>query len=518
MAGSTKVARTTEIGDPGPRPAFPGPNALWADLRDERRAKRRGTFPPGDNDFSLRNTLRFRRDPLNLILEGYQRHGPIFGMRIVFGYNLAMIGPEANHFMLVSGRENFVWREGRMGDLLTLVGDGLLTTDGDYHDNSRAILMPAFHRDRVISAATVMRDESTAACDELPTGSFNDIYGWARNLAMRIAMRALFGFDPDSGRAALIADRFESGLSFHSREFPMQMLFGPGTPLAKLRRDRAALEELVGAEIARRRDRGEDGEDMLGSLIAATDDEGRELGDRQVLDHVLTLLFAGHDTTTSSVSFLIYELAKNPEWADRLAAELNEVCGEREPDPEELFGRLPLLTRAVDETLRLYPPAWIGPRRSVRDFEFNGVTAPAGLLCFYSSWVSHRLPEVFEDPDRFDPDRFLPDRRAAWPRGAYVPFGMGPRVCIGKRFGYTEVHAIAAALIRRFRFELPAGHEMKIHQAPTLSPAGRAARPAHPAVELSAICATPVPARRRPDGVSLTGRRVSRRGESHDRT
>ena len=400
------------------------------------------------------------------------RYGPIFGIRIVFGYNLALIGPEANHFLLVSGRENFGWRHGRMGDLLTLIGDGLLTTDGDYHDASRAIMMPAFHRERIAAAATTMRDEAARAAEALPAGETTDVYEWARTLAMRIAMRALFGFDPDSGHAAEIAARFESGLGFHAREYPMQMLFGPGTPLAKLRRDRAALESLVGAEIARRRKRGTDGDDILSALLAATDGEGRSLSDRQVLDHVLTLLFAGHDTATSTLSFLIYELARSPEWADRLAAELREVCGDRDPGAEELFDGLPLLTRAVDETLRLYPPAWIGPRRSVRDFEFAGVRAPAGLPCFYSSWVSHRLPEVFPDPHRFDPDRFIPERRARWPRGAYVPFGMGPRVCIGKRFGYTEVHALGAALLRRFRFELPIGHELEIHQAPTLSPAG----------------------------------------------
>jgi cytochrome P450 len=359
-----------------------------------------------------------------------------------------------------------------MGDLLTLIGDGLLTTDGDYHDASRAIMMPAFHRDRIAAAAATMRDEAAQAAEALPAGEITDVYEWARTLAMRIAMRALFGFDPDSGHAAEIAARFESGLGFHAREYPMQMLFGPGTPLAKLRRDRAALELLVGAEIGRRRKRGSDGGDILSALLAATDAEGRSLSDRQVLDHVLTLLFAGHDTATSTLSFLIYELARSPEWEDRLATELREVCGDRDPGAEELFDGLPILTRAVDETLRLYPPAWIGPRRSVRDFEFAGVRAPAGLPCFYSSWVSHRLPEVFPDPHRFDPDRFIPERRARWPRGAYVPFGMGPRVCIGKRFGYTEVHAVGAALIRRFRFELPGDYELEIHQAPTLSPAG----------------------------------------------
>jgi cytochrome P450 len=459
------------IGDPGPRPAFPGPWALPVDIRDERRARRRGPFPAGANRPSLRNTWRFRHDVLDLLREGYARHGPIFGMRIVFGYNLALIGPEANHFVLVSGRDSFAWRYGRMGDLLTLIGDGLLTTDGDYHDGSRALMMPAFHRDRIVAAAEVMRDEARAT-ELLPAGATTDVYEWMRNVAMRIAMRALFGFDPDSGKAAEIAARFESGLSFHAREFPMQILFGPGTPLAKLRRDRAALEALVGAEIARRRARGDagDGADVLSSLLAATDDEGRSLTDGQVLDHVLTLLFAGHDTATSTVTFLVYELARNPAWADRIAAELRAVCGDRDPSAEELFSGLPTLTRAVDETLRLYPPAWIGPRRSVRDFEFAGVRAPAGLHCFYSSWVTHRLPDLFPDPDRFDPDRFLPERRAGWPRGAYVPFGMGPRVCIGKRFGYTEVHAVAAALVRRFRFEPPDGFELAIHQAPTLSP------------------------------------------------
>ena len=466
------MSTAARIGDPGPRPAFPGPLAVASDIRREREAQRRMPFPPGENRFSFRNTWRFRRDVLDLLLENYDRHGPIFGMRILFGYSLIMLGPEANHFMLVSGRDNFAWRTGRMGDLLTLIGDGLLTTDGDYHDASRAILMPAFHRDRVAAAAAVMSEEASAAAEALPVGPTVDLYEWTRDLAMRIAMRALFGFDPDSGRAHEIASHFESGLGFHGREFVLQLLVGPGTPLAKLRRDRAALERLVGEEIRRRRDRGEDGIDILASLLAATDEDGGSLTDRQVLDHVLTLLFAGHDTTTSTTSFLAYELARNSEWTARLAAELDEVCGDREPTAEELFGGLPLLSRAVDETLRLYPPAWVGPRRAVKDFEFAGVRAPAGVPVMYSSWISHRLPDVFEDPHRFDPDRFEPERRARWPRGAYVPFGMGPRVCIGKRFGYSEVHAIAAALIRRFTFELPSNWELDIQQAPTLSPRG----------------------------------------------
>ena len=465
-------AGTIRIGDPGPRPAFPGPWVIPADILEEYRARRRGPFPRGANRPSLRNTWRFRHDVLELLLESYMRYGPIFGIRIVFGYNLALIGPEANHFLLVSGRENFGWRHGRMGDLLTLIGDGLLTTDGDYHDASRAIMMPAFHRDRIAAAATTMRDEAARAVETLPVGETTDVYEWARTLAMRIAMRALFGFDPDSGHAAEIAARFESGLGFHAREYPMQMLFGPGTPLAKLRRDRAALESLVGTEIARRRKRGTDGDDILSALLAATDGEGRSLSDRQVLDHVLTLLFAGHDTATSTLSFLVYELARSPEWADRLAAELREVCGDRDPGAEELFDGLPLLTRAVDETLRLYPPAWIGPRRAVRDFEFNGHCVSRGAYVNYCSWASHRLPEVFPEPEAFIPERFSRERKAALPRGAYVPFGGGRRICIGKRFGQIEVKLVATMLLQRLRLDAMPGRSMTVRQMPTLSPRG----------------------------------------------
>lgn len=465
-----------KIGSPGSRPPYPAPLTILADAKDELIATVRSAVPPGETWPDPRKTWSFRRDPLTPLLELYDRFGPVFSVRVMFGTNVFMIGPEANHFMLVSGRDNFAWRSGRMGDLIPLLGDGLLTTDGQYHDTSRAIIMPAFHHDRVTAATAVMSEEAAAAADAVDPSTPLDVYHWARDLAMRVAMRALFGFDPDSNRAEELAATFESGLGFYGREYPLQMLWGPFTPAAGLHADRRRLEELVGTEIARRRRRGGGGEaegaDILSALVEATDEDGGRLAEGQVLDHVLTLLFAGHDTSTCTVSFLAYELARHPEWAERLRAELASVCGDREPTATELLGELPLLSRAVDETLRLYPPAWIGARRSIRDYEFAGVKVGAGLPVAYSSYVSHRLPGVFEDPHEFDPGRFEPEARARWPRGAYVPFGMGPRVCIGKRFGYTEVHAIAAALLRRFELELGEDFRLTVQQAPTLSPRG----------------------------------------------
>jgi cytochrome P450 len=148
------------------------------------------------------------------------------------------------------------------------------------------------------------------------------------------------------------------------------------------------------------------------------------------------------------------------------------VLGGDPPDIEKLEHEMPYLEMVVDEVLRLYPPAWIGPRRAVRDYEFGGFTVPKGAYVNYCSWASHRIPEFFPDPEAFIPERFTPERKAALPRGAYVPFGGGRRICIGKRFGKTEVKLVTTMLLQRLRLDLLPGRTMTVRQMPTLSPKG----------------------------------------------
>jgi cytochrome P450 len=186
----------------------------------------------------------------------------------------------------------------------------------------------------------------------------------------------------------------------------------------------------------------------------------------------MTLLFAGHDTTTSTVAFLFYELARNPEAQAPVLDELDRLVGDRDLEAGDLAGPPPRLEMAIDETLRLYPPAWIGPRRNVEAFEFAGHRVPAGVPLYYCSWASHHLPDVFEDPEAFCPERFAEEAKAALPKGAYVPFGGGSRTCIGMRFGQMEIRAIAATILRRFTLELDPRYELSIRQMPTLSPRG----------------------------------------------
>jgi cytochrome P450 len=455
------------VASPAPKTTNPL-RRIRDDLALERNAARRIPLPPGPKGWSPVRDFRARRQMLDLLLDAYERYGPVFTMRTFHLAGVWMLGPEANRFMLVTDRDKFVWRDGMMGDLIPLIGDGLLTTDGEYHDTARRIMMPAFHRDHVVAATETMIEEADRALDGWRDGDRVDLYDWTRHLAMRIAMRALFGLDPDATGGHDIAREFERGLSFHGEEFVLQVLRGPGAPFERVKSARRILDRLLGEEIARRRD-GEAGDDVLTMLLHAAGEDGSRLSDEQVRDQALTLLFAGHDTTTSTVAFLFYELARNPEWRERLEAEQAGLGGEA-PTGQELFAELPLLDQVVDETLRLYPPAWVGPRRSAVDFEFGGHRIPAGVPVNYSSWASHRLPDVFADPGAFRPERFAPEERAKLPKGAYVPFGAGPRICIGMRFGQLEVKAIASRILSRFRIDLEPGRRMRIRQMPTLSP------------------------------------------------
>jgi cytochrome P450 len=286
-------------------------------------------------------------------------------------------------------------------------------------------------------------------------------------------MRALLGLDPSAdGLGHDAAILFERALSFYDTETWKMLLRGPGTPWARLQSERRALDRIILAEIERRR--GEslgERDDVLSMLIGARDETNDEgFTPLELRDQVMHLLFGGHDTTSSTLSFLLYELARNPAVHRRVTAELDAVLDGRPPTAEDLINGLPYLSMVVDETLRLYPPVWFGPRLTVRPFTFAEHRIPAGVHVIHSSWVTHRLPEVFPDPETFNPERFGPEHRRRLPPGAYIPFGGGQRICIGKRFGQLAVKAIAATVLARHRLELTPGFELRIAKLPTLSP------------------------------------------------
>jgi cytochrome P450 len=457
----------------GPEPVADH-SPLWFllnDLREERAAA--VPFPPGETSVSLRRTRRFASEPLEVLLQAYERYGPIFTLRIFHSNVVFMIGPEANHYITVSHASNFLWRDGHFRDLIGLMGDGLLTIDGDFHRRSRRIMLPTFHHDHLAATVQVIVAETERALERLVPGRTVDIYAWTRGLALRVAMRALFGVDPDSPQARSIdaAGLFEEALSFYASDYFLRILRSRRSPWGRMQHAARRLDALIYAEISERRQSGRRGTDILSLLLDGEDEDGNRLSDQQVRDEVMTLLFAGHDTTTSTVSFMFYELARNPEVLVRLQEEQLRLCADGRPSAQQLLSAgLPELEMTLDETLRKYPPAWVGPRRAIESFEFAGATVPARAFVNYSSWASHHLPHVFPDPERFRPERFLPEAKAALPKGAYVPFGGGSRTCIGMRFGQLEVRTIASLLLASRTLELPHDFSLTLRQMPTISP------------------------------------------------
>lgn len=395
-------------------------------------------------------TFGFMRDPLTLLLDAYERYGPVFTQRVFHANIIFVLGPEANHHLLVSNAKNYSWRHGAYGDLSPLLGDGMLAIDGAFHRLSRKAMLPMFHRERIAKAIVLMEEEVDAALDTWEDGTTIDLYDWTRELALRIAMRALFGIDPDAARGrADAAQEFENALSFWSKDYIFQLMRGPGTPWSKMRAAAKRLDVIIYAELTRRRATGDYGDDLLGLLLATQDGDSLELKDRHIRDEVMTLLFAGHDTTTSTVTFLFYELSRHPAYTNSPDFNLNA---------------------ALDETLRMYPPAWIGPRRSIENDTIAGVPVPGGVPVNYTSWVSHHLPDVWDDPFSFKPERFVGEARERIPKGAYVPFGGGSRTCIGMRFGQAEIQVIATKILSRFRLDVRPGYNLSVRQMPTIGP------------------------------------------------
>jgi cytochrome P450 len=450
----------------------PGIVTLLDEIRSELVHPKR--LPPGEMGFSIGRTHRFQRETLQMLLAYYERYGPVFSFRSMHRRIVGLIGPEANHFVTVSGAENFSWREGMFGEQLTpLIGNGLITTDWEYHDRARRTMLPAFHRRRLDAAVEVMADETVLALDGWGDGQAIDFYEWVRDLAMNIAMRALVGLDPRAGEIGhQAAATFERALSYYGTESFMMLLRGPYTPWSNMQSARRELDRIIYDQIERRRLEETDGDDVLSMLLEARDEDGEAFTSRELRDQLMHLLFGGHDTTSSTVSFLFYELSRHPDVLQRVIDELDSELGGAAPTADQLINGLPYFSQVIDETLRLYPPVWFGPRMSVKPFEFAGHHVPAGVHIIHSSWVTHRLPEVFPNPEAFIPERFAPEARRGIPSGGYIPFGGGQRICIGKRFGQMMVKTVSATVLQRFRCELRPGYALEVAKVPTLSPEG----------------------------------------------
>jgi cytochrome P450 len=235
-------------------------------------------------------------------------------------------------------------------------------------------------------------------------------------------------------------------------------------------RAKKTLDDLVFRIIAARRESGEDPGDLLGMLMSARDEDTKaSMSDAQLRDELMTLVLAGHETTGNALSWTFYLLSRHPDVARRLKGEVDAVLGERPPALDDL-PHLAYTRQVIDEALRLYPPAWIVERQALAHDEVGGFAIEKGAVVGVSPWSIHRSTKLWDNPEGFDPERFRPEAIAARPKLAYLPFGAGPRFCIGNAFALMEIQIIVAMIAQRFVLDLVPGHPVVPDPLVTLRP------------------------------------------------
>jgi cytochrome P450 len=434
----------------------------------------RAPYPPGETSFNLARLKSFTSSDSvrELLLDCYERFGPVFTVRLSHRRLVFMLGPAANHYIAVSNASNFTVRESLFRDILDIAGDGIITTDGEYHRRMRRAALPALQSDSVTSYFDAIVDEAESSFERFIPGQAVDLHRWARKLIMRVVLRTLFGFDPD-GERVRSSGLLEIANKLDSTPIMLKSLPSRLSPWGLFKEFVSKFEQLIYTEIAARRARGdgEGGSDILGLFVNVRDEDGDPLTDRQIRDQVMTLLLASSGTTSALLCFFLYELARNPAVAERIVAEQRETFAGDSPSAAQMrSGELVELEMALDEALRLYPSVWLVPRRNTDSFEFEGVTVPANAYVNYCPLASHRLPDVFPEPDRYRPERFAAEAKAALPKGAFIPFGSGPRSCVGMRMVQLELRTIVSLMLKRFELEVPRNFALKIGLVPMLMP------------------------------------------------
>jgi cytochrome P450 len=360
--------------------------------------------------------------------------------------------------------------------LARITGRGLLTSDGNLWLRQRRLAQPAFARPRLMALDSIIVPATQAmlARWEEPAGRSQalDIDGEMMRLTLEIVGKALFSMDLSreaarlTGAVLLALDH----IIYQARNVIVAPDFIPTPRNLRFKRSLKVLNQAVHAIIAERRRSGEMGDDLLGMLLQARDDEtGQPMSDVQVRDEILTMLIAGHETVASALTWTWYLLALHSQARDALRQEVVSVLHGRLPAAGDLAS-LAYTAQVFSEALRLYPPAWVITRRAVEEDEIMGYAVPVGALVIISPYAVHRHPQFWDDPELFQPSRFAPEGEAKRNRYAYIPFGAGPRLCIGSGFAAVEAHLIMAMIAQRFWLELPPGERVSMDALVTLRP------------------------------------------------
>ena len=416
--------------------------------------------PPGPTNPPIIGNLRpFRSNPLKFLCSAAAKYGDVVYFKVVTQELYLVSHPDLVRDILVTNQNNFV-KSRALQRAKILLGEGLLTSEGQHHLRQRRLVQPAFHRERLAGYAAAMSEYAMRRRERWHPGEVMDVSVEMAQLTLGVVAKTLFSADIE-------AEAPEIGATLTTILQLFRVLLTPfweyldKLPLPSKRRfdkARARLDATIYGMIRERRASGVDAGDLLSMLLMAQDEDAGGMSDEQVRDEAMTLFLAGHETGANALTWTWYLLSQHPEVEQRLHQEVDTVLGGRAPRFTDV-PQLRYTEMVLAEALRMYPPAWAIGRKAKADFKLGDFEIPAGSILIVSPYVVQRDARWFPEPDKFDPDRWAEEARNARPKFSYFPFGGGARVCIGERFAWMEGVILLAAIAQKWRFRLAPGEK-----------------------------------------------------------
>lgn len=450
----------------------------------EQRAlqrKRPATRLPGPPWYTaMGNTFSFLRHALAFSVEMRETFGDVVSVPTLMGRLTLIFHPDGVRHVLQENHRNYNKDIPDYRILSLLLGKGLLTNDGESWLQQRRLIQPAFHRQQVAALGPIMTESVQTWLEHMEedgyveTGGPVDVLAEMSGLTLSIVCKALFGADLRAEQLARVSRALTTANHLLASAFYLPGILSLPTPQRhRLRAARQELHAVVDEIVRQRRSDASHHTDLLAMLLDARDAEtGAGMSDQQVRDEVLTLLLAGHETTANALTWTFYLLAQHPDDAAKLQEEYRRVLAGRLPLMADLPD-LPQTRMVIEESMRLYPPAWAVGRHALQADEMSGYAIPKGAYVLLFQYVTHRHPDFWDQPDAFDPERFSTEHGDDRPPFAYFPFGGGPRLCIGNQFALTEAQLILATILSRYQARLAPGSRIVPEPLVTLRPRGQ---------------------------------------------
>ena len=429
--------------------------------------------PPGPKGTPVMGVMReFNRDSLGFIERARRDYGDIVWMRFLYVPALFLYHPNEIEYVLSTNPKNFKKAMSlRSNFFQRLVGNGLLTSEGEEWKRQRRLSSPAFHRHRISAYADTMVDYTRRLTASWRPGETLDMHREMMRLTLEIVVRCLFSAEV-SNDVDHVGDTLKELVKPFASQATLKWIVNNRLPTPEhLRFHKFArrIDDVVYRIIAERRAGEKDEADLLSMLLAARDEDGSQMSDQQLRDEVMTLFLAGHETTALTLAWTWYLLGMHPEAEKRFHDELDEVLGGRAPTMADL-PRLKFTEQIAKECMRLYPPAYGLGREAVNDCEIGGYAVPAGTQVFMFQWVTQRDARFYDRPDEFIPERWTKEFEERLPKYAYFPFGGGPRACIGASFAMMELMLVLGTIGQKFCLKLVPDHPVEIYPAMSLRP------------------------------------------------